>query len=144
MVTMRTHLRGARGDEEMAAMLTGSLAVLGLFLAAAGLFGVTLFAVARRTREFGIRVAVGASPSRIAGQVLRQAARRVAIALPLGWTAAYAGRQSIQKLLYGIAPDDPATFAAASAVVIVVGIAASLGPALRAARVDPVTALRQE
>lgn len=144
MVTLRQHLRGARGDEEMAALLTGSLAALGLFLAAAGLFGVTLFAVARRTAEFGIRVAMGATPARVAAQVLRQAAVRIAIAIPLGWLVAYAGRQSIQKLLFGVAAADPWTFAAASIVVAAVACAAALGPALRAARIDPISALRHE
>jgi predicted permease len=142
--TLRMHMRGSRGEEEMAALLTGCLALLGLFLAAAGLFGVTMFAVARRTAEFGVRVAMGATPSRLAAQVLRQAAVRVAVAVPLGWLAAWAGRQSIQKLLFGVGAGDPATFAAASAVVALVACAATLGPALRAARIDPVSALRHE
>ena len=144
ITTLRQHLRGARGDDEVTTLLAGVLAALGLFLAAAGLFGVTLFAVARRTPEFGIRVAMGATPSRVAVQVLRQAALRIAIAIPLGWLAAYAGRQSLQKLLFGVAADDPWTFAAASAVVAAVGCAAALVPALRAARIDPLTALRHD
>lgn len=142
--TLRMHLRGARGGEEMAALITGCLALLGLFLAAAGLFGVTMFAVARRTGEFGVRVAMGATPARLAAQVLRQAALRVGVAVPLGWLAAWTGRQSIQKLLFGVGAEDPATFLAASAVVTLVACAAALAPALRAARTDPVAALRHE
>jgi ABC-type antimicrobial peptide transport system permease subunit len=126
------------------ATVTGSLAALGLFLAAAGLFGVTMFAVARRTPEFGLRMALGASPGRVAEQVVRQAAVRVAVAVPLGWGVAWVGRQSIQKMLYGVTADDPATFAAASALVALVAFAAALRPAVRAARVDPMTALRHE
>jgi ABC-type antimicrobial peptide transport system permease subunit len=87
---------------------------------------------------------MGASPRRLAQQVLREAAVRVAIALPLGWALAYAGRRAIAKLLFGVAPDDPWTFAAASAVVAVVACGAALHPALRAARIDPMTALRHE
>ena len=144
ITTLSRHLRGARGDEEMATLLSGALAVIGLLLAAAGLFGVTMYAVARRTAEFGIRVAMGATPARLAAQVLGQALRRAAVAIPLGWLIAYAGRQSIQKLLFGVAPDDPGVAAAASVVVALVACVAALGPALRAARVNPLTALRHD
>jgi ABC-type lipoprotein release transport system permease subunit len=76
--------------------------------------------------------------------VLRHAALQVAIAAPLGWAVAWVGRKAIQKMLYGIASDDPATFAAATAVVALVACAAALRPAWRAARVDPMTALRHD
>ena len=144
MRTLGEHMRYARGDEQLAATVAGSLAGAGLLLAAAGLLGVTLFAVARRTREFGVRMAMGARPVDLAGQVLRQAAVRVAIALPLGWALAYAARHALEAKLYGVAPDDPATLAMASAVVAVVGALAALEPALRAARTDPMAALREE
>lgn len=142
--TLREHLRNARREQELAAQVSGALAGVGLLLAAAGLFGVTLFAVTRRTPEFGVRIAMGASPGRLMRQVLREAALRVAAAVPLGWLIAYAGRQAIGKMLYGVAPDDPWTFAVATAVVAVVAFAAALQPALRAARIDPMTALRHE
>ena len=144
MLTMRQHMRNSRSDEEIAAQVTGGLAAIGLLLAAAGLFGVTLFAVARRTPEFGIRVAMGATPLRLAGMVLRDAALRVAIAIPLGWALAYAGRRAIGKLLFGVAADDPWTFVLTSLVVALVACAAALHPAARAARIDPMTALRHE
>jgi predicted permease len=144
VTTLRQLMHTAHSKETLNATVTGALAALGLFLAAAGLFGVTMFAVARRTPEFGIRMALGASPRRVAGQVLRQAAARVMVAVPLGWGVAWVGRQSIQKMLYGVTADDPATFVAASAVVALVACAAALRPALRAARVDPMTALRHE
>jgi len=142
--TMRQLMDAAHSSETLTATITGSLAGLGLFLAAAGLFGVTMFAVARRTPEFGIRMALGASPGRVAGQVLRQVGMRVAIAVPLGWGVAWVGRQSIQKMLYGVTADDPATFIGASAVVAMVACVAALRPALRAAHVDPMTALRHD
>jgi predicted permease len=142
--TLREHLRDAREDQELAAQVSGSLATVGLLLAAAGLCGVTLFAVTRRTPEFGVRMAMGASPSRLIGQVLREAGLRVAAAIPLGWLIAYAGRRALEKKLYGVAADDPATFAIATAVVALVGVVAALQPAIRAARIDPMTALRHE
>lgn len=144
MRTLREHLKEARSDQEVAMQVAGSLAGVGLLLAAAGLFGVTLFAVARRMPEFGIRAALGAGPGSLLGMVLREAALRVALALPLGWGLASLGRNAIAKLLYGVAPDDPGTFAVASVLVALVACAAALVPALRAARVDPMSALRHE
>jgi predicted permease len=142
--TMAQHMRGARSSELLAANVTGGLALVGLLLAAAGLFGVSLFAVARRTPEFGVRFAMGATPLDVAIQVLRGAGLRIAVALPLGWGLAYAGRGAMEKMLYGVAPEDPGTFIAASLIVAAVGCAAALHPALRAARVDPIAALRHE
>ena len=144
VTTLKQHLRAARSGEELTTTIAGSLAVLGLFLAAAGLFGVTMFAVARRTPEFGIRMAMGATPWLVARQVMRQVAVRMAIALPLGWLLAWAGRRAIQGMLFGVAPDDPTTFLAASLVVALVALIAALHPALRAARIDPTAALRYE
>jgi hypothetical protein len=144
MQSLRLHMRRARSEEQLSAELTGALAAVGLLLAAAGLFGVTLYAVTKRTPELGVRVAMGATPGVLARQVLREAGMRVAIAIPLGWALAYAGRSAIQKLLYGVAADDPWTFAGASVVVALVACAAAMHPALRAARVDPITALRHE
>jgi predicted permease len=144
MTTLRSFMRDARSSEELATDLTGSLAIAGLLLAAAGLFGVSLFAVTRRTREFGVRVAVGAAPASIARLVLKEAATRVVFALPLGWMLAFASRRAMQRLLYGIAPDDPWTFLTASAVVALAGTIAVLHPALQAARTDPLTALRRD
>jgi putative ABC transport system permease protein len=144
MTSLRRHMRNARSEEEVAAQVTGGLAVVGLLLAAAGLFGVTLYAVAKRTPEFGVRMAMGAAPARLLRQVLREAVTRVAIAIPLGWAIAFAGRHAIQKILFGVAADDPWTFAGASLVVAAVGCAAALHPAVRAAKVDPILALRHE
>lgn len=144
IVSLRAHMRNARSDEEVAATITASLSAAALLLAAAGLLGVTLYAIARRTREFGIRVAMGARPRDLARAVFRQTAVRIAIALPLGWAMAYAARHALESKLYGIAPDDPTALIVSSAVVAGVAILAALQPALRAARVDPVVALRQE
>jgi putative ABC transport system permease protein len=142
--TLAVHMRNARSENQLAATVAGSLAAVGLLLAAAGLFGVTLFAVTRRTREFGVRLAMGATGSRLIGQVLREAGLRVAVAIPLGWLLAYAGRKAIAKMLYGVAPDDPWTFAGATCVAAAVAVLAALHPAIRASRVDPMSALRHE
>ncbi len=144
MTTMAQYMRGARADELLAADLTGGLAVLALLLASAGLFGVTLVAVARRTPEFGVRMALGATPYRLLSQVFRESVRLSAIAIPLGWALAYAGRHALATRLYGVAPDDPWTLLGASALVAVIACCAALYPAARAARVDPLSALRHE
>ncbi len=144
MLTLRQHMRNARSEEQATAEIVGGLAGIGLLLAAAGLFGVTLYAVARRTPEFGLRVALGATPGRLLRQVLKEAGVRIAIAVPLGWALAWTARHALERLLYGIAPDDPWTFALAAAVVVAVGCVAALPPAIRAARIDPNTALRHE
>jgi putative ABC transport system permease protein len=143
-ISLRQHLRDARQDEQLAATVTASLALVALLLAAAGLAGVTLYAVARRTREFGVRMAVGATPTRLARQVLREAGLRILLALPLGWALAYAARRALEKLLYGVAPDDPATLLLAGGAVALIGALAALQPAVRAARTDPMAALRSE
>jgi hypothetical protein len=144
MQTFAEHMRASRADQQVAATVSGTVAAVGLALAAAGLFGVTMFAVARRTREFGVRVAMGASPAQVMRQVLRDAGRQIAMALPLGCLLTWAGRRVLEKLLYGVAPDDPRILALASAVVAAVAFLAALQPALRAARIDPLTALRHE
>jgi predicted permease len=142
--TLAQHMRTALTEDLVAADLTGALAALGLLLATAGLFGVTLFTVTRRAREFGVRVALGAAPPALLAQVLRESGRRIAIALPVGWGLAYAARHALASLLYGVAPDDPWSLVGASALVAAIACSAALYPALRAARTDPMAALRNE
>jgi hypothetical protein len=142
--TMAEHMHAARSEEALAAAVAGGMAGLGLLLAAAGLFGVTLFAVGRRTREFGVRVALGATSSTLGRQVLRESARRVAIGLAFGCALAYAGHRLIQRQLYGVSGADATSVVAAILIVAAVSLVATLQPALRAARVDPIVALRNE
>lgn len=144
MISLRQHMRNARGEERLSATVAGVLTLVGLLLAAAGLLGVTMYAVTRRTQEFGVRMALGAGPALLAGQVLREAGVRIALALPLGWALAYTVRHALQSRLYGIAADDSATLLASSAVVAAVAVVAALYPALHAARIDPMVALRHE
>ena len=142
--TMREHMNSARSEERSTVFVAGALGALGLLLAAAGLYGVTLFAVSRRTREFGVRFALGATSPRLALQVLGESARLVAAGLALGAFLAYAGYLELRNQLYGVSSWDPTSLVGAAAVVIAVSLAATLQPAIRAARVDPSVALRQE
>jgi ABC-type antimicrobial peptide transport system permease subunit len=142
--TMRQHMSLARKQDELMAGVTGALALLGLVLAAAGLFGVTSYAVSRRIREFGLRVALGATSANLRRQVIRRAGTQAAIGIPLGWAMAWASREVIQKFLYGVKAGDPWILAAASSLVALVALIAALRPAWTASRVDPMVALRYE
>ena len=144
MHTMRQHMFTVRKEDAILTGLFVAMALLGLLLAAAGLFGVTSYAVSRRMREFGVRVALGATGQDLRRQVLRKAALQGAIGIPLGWGLALACRHVIQSLLYGVKATDPWILVAASGVVALVALAAALRPAFIAARVDPVIALRCE
>ena len=144
MHTMRQHMFTARRDDAILAGIFLALALLGLLLAAAGLFGVASCAVGRRMREFGVRVALGATGQDLRRQVLKKAALQSAIGIPLGWGLALTSRHVIQSLLYGVKATDPWMLVAASGVVALVALAAALRPAFTAARVDPVIALRCE
>jgi putative ABC transport system permease protein len=126
------------------AQLVGSFGALAMVLAAIGVFGVLAFSVSQRTREFGIRMALGAR----AGDVLRIVAgdglRIAVIGIALGLAGAAALTRSLTALLYGVKPADPVTFATAPVVLAVVVLAACAAPAWRASRVDPAVTLRQE
>ncbi len=139
--TMREHMHEARIEESLTASIAG---VLGLLLAAAGLFGVTLFAVSRRMREFGVRVALGATGTTLGWQVVKESSGLVGIGLALGAGLAYGGHRLVQDQLYGVSSWDPRSMIGAAGVVIVVSLAATIQPAIRAARVDPIVTLRQE
>jgi ABC-type antimicrobial peptide transport system permease subunit len=124
--------------------IAGAMALLGLVLAAGGLFGVTSYAVSRRMREFGLRVALGARGADLHRQVLKKAALQAAAGIPLGWALAFAGRQEMQSALYGVKAGNPWVLAVASGLVVLVALIAALRPAFVAARVDPMVALRYE
>jgi predicted permease len=115
-----------------------------LFIAAIGLHGMTSYAVTRRTSEIGVRMAVGAAPGRILWMVLRQVVVLSGIGLVVGVPAALAAAPLVGSLLFGVAPGSPGTIAVAALVMVTVAVGAGLVPALRAARLDPVEALRRE
>ena len=144
MHTLRQHMFSAHQQDSVLTGLAGALALLGLVLAAGGLFGVTSYAVSRRMREFGLRVALGARGADLHRQVLKKAALQAAAGIPLGWALAFAGRQEMQSALYGVKAGNPWVLAVASGLVVLVALIAALRPAFVAARVDPMVALRYE
>jgi len=130
--------------QRLAASVAGSLGVFGLILAAIGIYGVTAYAVARRTREFGIRLALGATSRDIFGMVLREGMRLAAAGSIVGLLLAAAAAQVLTSFLFGVAPLDPVAFTGAATLFAAIGLVACYVPARRATRVDPAIALRAE
>ena len=119
-------------------------AVSALLLAAVGIYGVLAYAVERRTREIGVRMALGATPRGVLGLVIGQGSRLVSMGIVLGLIGAFVLTHALQGMLFGVSASDTVSFAGAALVLGAVAIIASLIPAWRAARIDPITALRQE
>ena len=126
------------------AVLVLTFAGVALLLAMIGVFGVLAYTVQQRVREFGVRIALGATTTTVLGLVLGGAARTIGAGILIGLGAAAVLARSISAFLYGVQPLDPTTFAAVAVVLVVTGGLAALAPALRAARVDPVMAFRSE
>jgi predicted permease len=122
----------------------GSFAVVALVLAALGVYGVMAFAVSRRTREIGLRMALGASPRRIRTQVIREGIVLVAPGIVLGLAGAYALSRFLSRLLYQVTASDPATFVLVAAALLSVALSACYVPARRASSLNPLEALREE
>jgi putative ABC transport system permease protein len=125
-------------------LLLSSFAALALFLAIIGVYGVTSFAASQRTREIGVRVALGAKRSDILRLMVVSGMKPIAIGIVLGLGASFALTRFLRSLLFEIEPTDPATFAIVTPVLVLVGILACYVPSRRATRVDPVEVLRQE
>ena len=126
------------------AQLLTVFSALALVLACIGLYGVLSYSVASRTSEIGVRMAIGASPSDVLRLVVGEGMRVTSIGIAVGTLAAIAGTRAIQALLFGVTPTDLPTYAAVIAALVIVALLASLLPAIRAARLDPMTALRAE
>ena len=142
--TMQEHLRDAFFLPRLAATLFGVFGAIGLILAAVGLYGVMSYSVSWRTREIGIRMALGAQASQVQQSIVRQALFLTAIAVVIGLPAAFALAKLFTSVLYGIHSDDPVTFAVVPVFLAVVALSACWLPARRAARVDPQIVLRCE
>jgi ABC-type antimicrobial peptide transport system permease subunit len=124
--------------------LLGIFAGIALVLSAAGLYGVISYLVAQRTREIGVRIALGAQTRDVVGMVMGQGARLTAVGIALGLLGALAFTRVLASLLDGVSARDPLTFAGVAALLAAVALLATWLPARRAARVDPMTAIRNE
>jgi predicted permease len=130
--------------DRLVSWLAAGFGVLAMLLTSVGLYGVLAYTVARRTSEFGIRLALGAERSSVLRMVMREALMLVGVGAALGVTVAISVSHLATKLLFRVQPNDPLTLVAAAAVLIAVAAAASYGPARRATAVEPITALRHE
>jgi putative ABC transport system permease protein len=142
--TMEQVAADAVAQPRFRAELVGSFAIVALALAATGIFGVLAYAVSQRTREFGIRMALGARPANVLRMVVSGGLRITLLGIAMGLAGAAALTRSLATLLFGVQPLDPVTFVAAPALLALVALAACAWPAWRAARVDPAVALRQD
>jgi ABC-type antimicrobial peptide transport system permease subunit len=124
--------------------LLGTFAALALVLGVVGVYGVTSYLVAQRTREVGVRLALGARPAQVVRMVVRQGMIVAAIGLGVGIAGALVAGRLMTRLLYGVGPYDVATLMAVTAVIAVATLVANWLPALRAAHVDPLSALRSD
>jgi len=144
LATMHSVLRDSLGTRRLLLMLLGVFAALALVLSAAGVYGVMSYGVTQRTREIGIRIALGATARETAGIVLRDVGAVAAMGLAVGIAAALAASRLMSTVLYGIGALDVATFASVPVVIGLVALVAGAVPAWRATRVDPVIAMRSE
>ena len=138
--TIGTSLYSAR----MGAWLLAGFGSLALLLAAIGIYGVLSFSIARRTREMGIRLALGAAPREVFLSVVRGGMTLVGAGAVIGLIGGFATARSLERFLYGVPTSDPATFAGAATLLIAIALVACIVPARRAMRVDPITALRSD
>ena len=134
----------SQAQQRLAMVLLSVFAAIAVLLSAVGLYGVLAVAVAQRQREFGIRMALGASVGNVLGMVLRHGVLLALAGLALGLACTPLATQLMSKMLYGVKPVDPLTFAGVAVLILVVATAASLLPGIRASRTDPASALHAE
>jgi ABC-type antimicrobial peptide transport system permease subunit len=142
--TMQDLVGGSLAQPRFRTLLLGLFAGVALILAAIGLYGVIAYAVTQRTNELGVRMALGAQKSDVLKLVVGQGAQLAALGIGIGLALAFPLMRIISRLLFGVNAADPATFAATAFVILLVTVAASYLPALKAIKVDPVVALRSE
>jgi predicted permease len=142
--TMEEHLADSLGQPRLLAGLVAGFSLLALILAAVGVYGVMAFAVAQRTQEIGIRLALGAQVGQVLRMILRDGGRLAAWGLAFGLIGAVVVAQSFESMLFETEAVDPTTLLAAGGLLMLVAVIASLVPARRATKVDPIVALRAE
>jgi putative ABC transport system permease protein len=132
------------GSRKFNVILISFFGITALLLATAGVFGVIAYSVSRRTREIGVRVALGAASTDVLGMILRQGLRTIFIGVAVGIAGSIALTRTMQSLLFGVTPTDPVTFAAVTLLLVATALLACYIPARRATKVDPIIALRHE
>ena len=142
--TQQDQIDSDLADERLLVSLTSAFGFLALVLASVGIYGLMAYSVAQRTKEIGIRMALGAVPRQILTMVLREASSLSAAAIALGMSASFLVTRFVKSMLFGIAPSDPATLWGAAALLMIVAMGASWIPARRAASVQPMEALRRD
>jgi putative ABC transport system permease protein len=142
--TLQEHVRGSTGGRRFRALLLGSFALVALLLASIGIYGVMAYTVAERTREIGIRMALGAARGDVMKQVLRNGLMLAVAGIALGALGALATGRLLSSFLFGVTPTDPPTFAFVALFLLAVAAAACYLPAHRATRVDPTVAMGAE
>jgi putative ABC transport system permease protein len=137
-------IEGQLGSRQFTMRLLATFAALAVLLAVIGVYGVMSYAVARRTQEMGVRMALGARATQVVRLVLGQGLRTIALGIAIGLAGSVATTRLLSTQLFGVEPTDPLTFALAPLLLAIVATAACYLPARRASRVDPVGALRAE
>ena len=132
------------GQRRLSMVLLGVFAGLALLLASLGIYGVMSYSVAQRSRDLGVRMALGAARGSVLGLVMRQGMVLAAAGVALGLVGAFALTRLISSQLYAVKPTDPVTFVAVAGLLVAIALVATFVPALRATRVDPVVALRED
>jgi ABC-type antimicrobial peptide transport system permease subunit len=144
VVTLEGHMNRLTAPRRFNMALLGMFGVLALVIAAAGIYGVMAYAVAQRTTEIGVRMALGATRGNIVSMILANAGLLVAIGLAIGFLSARYLSVTVETFLFQVEPTDPRVFLGALATLALAGLVASVVPARRAAAVDPAIALRSQ
>jgi len=142
LVDVQADLARTTATQRFSTLLLTGFAVIAVVLAAIGLYGVLAYSVAQRTREIGVRMAIGASPAQVARGVMRGGLAVSMVGLAIGLTAAIWGTKLVQTILFGVTQHDPASYVISAIVLTIVAVAASAIPTRRAMAVDPVIAMR--
>jgi ABC-type antimicrobial peptide transport system permease subunit len=142
--TQQDQIDADLADERLLVSLTSTFGLLALVLASVGIYGLMAYSVAQRTKEIGIRMALGALPRQVLHMVLGEASWLSAAAIAIGMSASFVVARFVKSMLFGITPSDPPTLWGAAALLMIVALGASWIPARRAASVAPIEALRRD